>query len=331
MALIFFDGFEVGDYATKWTATTGTVATTTINLPYAYGRGIQLNSNSGTLTKRFTAVSKVFVGFAYHTSAASTADSLFILGDNGATTHLTVRWSGPTTIGVYRGGTLLASGTAAEPSVTTNLFVYVEVSATIADSGGTVEVRVDGSTVVTYTGDTKNAGTNTTIDGVKFSNTSATLTLDDVYIADDSGSANNNFLGQVRVYSLAPTGAGTSTQWTPSTGSNWAAVDEQPFSATDFVTGTTSGHRDTYAMTDLPASATTVYGLQAVSVAKKSDAGAITYKNTIRSGGTNYASSAFAPTTTDAAYVDLRAVDPATSAAWTTSGVNGIEAGVEIT
>lgn len=331
MALIFHDGFEVGDYATKWTTATGTVAASTAQLPYGYGRCVQINA-SGSLTKRFTAVTKVICGFAFHDANANTADFFSIMGDSGATTHLTLRWASTTSLGLYRGGTLIASGSANEPSATTNLFAYVEISATIADSGGTCDVKVDGSTVISFTGDTKNAGTATTIDAIKLgANSSQTTFFDDVYIADDSGSSANTFLGVVRVYSLAPTGAGASTQWTPSTGSNWAAVDEQTFSATDFVSDTISGHRDTYAMADLPTTVTTVYGLQTVSIAKKSDAGAITYKNTLRSGGTNYASSAFSPTTSDAAYVDLRTVDPATSAAWTTSGVNAIEAGVEIT
>lgn len=331
MALIFFDGFEAGDALIKWTVTGGTVTASTTNLPYGYGRSVQLNTASGTLTKRFTAVTKVFVGFAYHSGTNNAGDFLSIMGDTGTTTHLTVRWVNSTTIGLYRGGTQIATGTAPEPATTTNLFSYVEVMATISDTVGTAEIRIDGTTVLTFSGDTKNAGTASTIDAVKFANSAGIIVLDDVYIADDSGTAANNFLGAVRVYTLAPTGAGATTQWTPSTGANWAAVDEQPYSATDFISDTVSGDRDTYVMSDLPGTAVSVVGVQACSVSKKSDAGAITFKHTVRSSGTNYASSAITPTTSDATYVDLRPTDPATSAAWTVAAVNAMEAGVEIT
>ena len=63
------------------------------------------------------------------------------------------------------------------------------MKAAIADSGGLVQVRLDGTQVLSFTGDTRNAGT-AEIATVRFSNhyaatgTRHALRLDDVYLCD---------------------------------------------------------------------------------------------------------------------------------------------------
>jgi hypothetical protein len=106
-------------------------------------------------------------------------------------------------------------------------------------------------------------------------------------------------------------------------------VDEQPYSATDYVTGST-GQRDTYAMGDLPASPGTIFAAQTVAIAKKTDAGALSLKTAVRSGGTLYTGTATALGTADGTVRTVRTTDPATGAAWTASGVNAAEAGAEV-
>ena len=89
------------------------------------------------------------------------------------------------------------------------LWAILELKATIADSGGLVELRLDGASVLTFTGDTRNAGT-AEIAMIRFSNhhissgNRHTLRLDDVYFCDTSGGRNDNFLGDVRVVTLRP-------------------------------------------------------------------------------------------------------------------------------
>ena len=76
--------------------------------------------------------------------------------------------------------------------------------------------------------------------------------FDDLYVCDGSGSVNNDFLGDVRVVTVRPNGAGGSTQWTPDSGSNYARVNET-ISGEDsnYVEDGTSGHEDRYAYGDL--------------------------------------------------------------------------------
>jgi hypothetical protein len=137
-------------------------------------------------------------------------------------------------------------------------------------------------------------------------------------------------LGDVRVYSLSPTGAGSSTQFTPSSGANYTTVDELPYSATDYVTSGTSGNRDTYAVADIPATAGTVFAVQSNVIAKKTDAAPISLKSALRSGASVYYGSPVSLGASDGAVTDLYTADPATSTSWTISGVNALEAGFEV-
>lgn len=331
MALLLMDGFDGGDMAVKWFGGANITSSTTTR--FSSGRSANVTAGGSTMRRSFTAASQVFVGFATMTTYLDTGYKPYIdlMGDTAGTTHLRISYNQNTII-VYRGAgsTQIATYTMA---MNTSVWYYIEVSATIADSGGTCVVKVNGSTVINFTGDTKNGGTNSTIDTIFFGFNSATGTsyFDDVYVCDATGSAPyNTFLGEVRMYVLTPSGAGSSTQFTPSSGANYTTVDEIPYSTTDYVSSGTSGQRDTYAMSDLPASASSVLAVQNNIIAKKTDAPAISLKPAVKSGGSVYYGTTTTLTGNDSAIMDLRTTDPATSTAWTISGVNSFEAGFEV-
>jgi hypothetical protein len=264
---------------------------------------------------------------------------IVLSGDAGATAHLSLSFNaGDGSLALYRGNgtTLIASSSPGQVLVGT--WKYIEISATISDTIGICTVRADGLVVISFTGDTRNGGTATTFDTVTIQaaalgvGSGSNYLWDDVYLCDDTGSAPyNNFLGDVRVYSLSPTGAGASTQWTPDTGSNFSRVNEIPYSSVNYVQSNTSGQRDTYAVTDLPAGGvTTIYGVQNNIIAKRTDAGAVAVKPTLKSSATiAYGTSTLLPTS-DTVVTDVRTTDPATSATWTVNGVNNLEVGMEV-
>jgi hypothetical protein len=94
--------------------------------------------------------------------------------------------------------------------------------------------------------------------------------------------------------------------------------------------GLTAGLLDTYALGNLPASVTTVYGVQVGIQAAKAEPGDGNAKIVTRSGGTNYAPNTYSLGTSYTELTELHEVDPATSAAWTPSGVNALEVGMEV-
>lgn len=334
MALLHYDGFDNQDSDKVYSLLSGT---TTGSLSYAdttaFGVGSCLTlttaSNAG-VSKGFAAAAQVFVGARVRVpSVNSNQNFLVFLGDNGATTHIQVRRTANDSVSVYRSGTLLA---ASASGVLDGNWHYIEVTVTVADTGGIVQVRVDGTQVINFSGDTKNAGTNSTIDTVTLNAYSgAQLIVDDLVILDATGTAPyNTFLGDTRVQTLVPSGAGTTTQLTPSTGANWDCVNEVPYSATDYVSGSTVGNKDTYATTDLGAGYS-ILAVKTKAIAKKTDAGVRNLKTVVRSGGTDYSDITASPLSgTDQAVSNIRTADPATGAAWTTAGVNAMEIGVEV-
>ena len=333
MALLFMDGFDAGDYALKWQVGGGTHGTSA-GTRFSSGRSMYIWNSNGYILQRFSAASQIFVGFAMYQDPSPSPVNPFVtlLGDSATTNHISLRFSNSTTLQLLLGGaSVLASATVTQRISWGN---YFEVGTTIADAGGHCVVKVNGVTVIDFTGDTKNGGTNTTIDAIALGDYGAynqVSYFDDVYICDGTGSApHDTFLGDVRVYAMSPAGAGASTQFTPSSGANYTTVDELPYSATDYNSSSTTGNRDTYAMADLPAGTANVYGVQTNVIAKKSDAGAMSLKPVVRSGATNYYGSATVLTSSDIVITDVRSQDPNTSAAWTPTGVNALEAGMEV-
>lgn len=331
MAQLYFEGFELGIPADmSATGTTGAGIGTSSTT--AYGYGLCATNGSWTLTKTFPATSDVYIGFRYSASATNAATQVIRLyGDTGLQEHLRLWWSSPTTLSLGRFSTQIATAAVNEPLA--GSWAFIEIRATIADTGGRCVVRVDGQTVIDFTGDTKNGGTASTLDSLQFGGAgSGTIRYyDDLYINDATGAApHNTFYGPCRVYALAPTGAGTDTAFTPSAGANWTCVDEQPASAADFVTASTVGARDTYAMADLPGTVSQVFGVRPTAIAKSNDGAAVNLKTAMRSAGTVYGGTTTPLGAGDSTVATIRSVDPATGAAWTVAAVNAAEAGFEV-
>ena len=328
MALLHMDGFDMGDGALRYPNGSGSGTNTTTR--FSYGRSI-ISSGSAQIAKDIVSGSTAVIsGFAMNNQSGS----ISFFSDAGATQHITVVFGSTGNIDVRRGntgGTILASATSAYSSG----WNYFEVRCIISDTVGEVQVRVNGSasnTINLTSSDTKNGGTLTSIDRVSlYGNSQAQF--DDWYIIDTTGSLNNTYLGDCRVYTLAPSGNGNYSQFVGSDGNstdNYLLVDEQPYSTGDYTGSATSGNRDSYVMTDLPGTATTVFGVNEVSVVFKSDAGAATMKQLLRISATDYESSAVTLSTSPSVITTLRETNPNTSAAWTPAGVNGAEAGARV-
>jgi hypothetical protein len=83
------------------------------------------------------------------------------------------------------------------------------------NSGGVLQIKLDGSTVIDYTGDTTSSSEYVTKVHFRGIDAGGTETLwDDIVINDTSGSLNNSWPGQVRLQPIRPVAAGDSTQFT---------------------------------------------------------------------------------------------------------------------
>jgi hypothetical protein len=329
MTLLFMDGFEGQDALQKWHVAS---VVPSYAQPTRYGDGVCVTHTGGAaaaVALNITPSAKVLTGLAFKMTTLSPNSTLVAYyGDGGTVQHAQVVINSTGAIGIQRASTVLA--TSASGLVTVGNWYYLEFSATIADSGGTVDVRLNGDTIHTFTGDTKNAGTSTNIDYVLIQlRASSAQLIDDVYILDGLGTINNAFLGEVRVQTLLPDGPGSATDLTPmGSADNWDNVDD--VSPSDYNYSGTSGDQDLYALSELMGGTTDVLGVQVNAVARKTDTAARSLKTLVKSGATVTAGAEVALGAVADTIVTTYDVNPTTSAAWEVSDIAALEAGVEV-
>lgn len=284
-------------------------------------------------------IGTVIVGFAFRTNSYSINNVSFLnLLDTG-TKHIDLRIDSGGHIYITRNGTTLGTcGTV----ISLNTWLYLELKVNISDTVGAPVIRINNvaETITWVTGtsstqDTRN-GANASVNQLQLGSGngsgSVTCEYDDLYICDTAGSVNNDFLGDIRVSALMPTGAGTYTDFTPSTGSNWQNVDDATTNSdTDYNSATTSGLKDTYTYSDLT-SAGTVYGIQHVPNLRKATPGMREVTPIARISSTDYdLTSGY---TLNDSYVFVPKIvelNPATSSAWDSTTINAAEFGIDVT
>lgn len=232
------------------------------------------------------------------------------------------------------GGTALGSGTTPVPL---NIWNYVEWKVTADNSAGVVVVRLNGGTEINLSSQDTQQTANARINGVSLGtftgNASGTI-YDDIYVCDGSGSSpTNDFLGDVRVQALFPSGNGNSSQFDGSDGNstdNYALVDETNQNGdTDYVESPDVGDKDTYAYGNMASTAGTVYGVQILPHVKKTDAGARSIVTVARLSATETDGPVQTLATTYQYLEDVRETKPG-GGAWSIADVNNAEFGIKV-
>lgn len=355
MALLFMDSFDhyaTADLMEKWSSVSALSAAATLSIA-AGGR----RSTSGL--RWFIGTSSGLQGAAVRALAPADATCtmgfaiLFPTGGfigiggvrvasirDGSLVQLSLRVNADGTLSVLRDTTVLGT-----PSVATLPFgvaTYVEWKATIHNSTGTVEVRLNGAPVLVLTSQDTQAtataqwtnialGQAENIANSVTAGSSKNIDYDDVYVLDGSGAAPwNTFLGDCRVDAFLPSAAGASAQWTPSAGANYQCVDDNPPNDdTDSTTSSTTGHTDSFTYPDAPVAGAVIYGVQHCLNLKKLDAGTCTVAPVVRHSGTVYPGAVVSPGTSYAYGLLAQQVNPGTGAAWVEADFNAAEFGYQ--
>lgn len=336
MALLFCDGFEDAGSLQKWTTYSNAVVAAG-----RYGQGIymwkpDIWTSAGYIKRSIPQSSVVCVGFAIKFATLQQQPYLALYTDMGSTEHVvfTISATGFPQLRLgSEGGTLLGSGPVA---LTTGVWYYIEVKTSIDDLSGIAQLRIDGRSVISFSGDTRNGGTSANIDYVALQaalGNNCGATYDDLYIIDDTGTTNNDFLGDIRIETLYPSGNGNSSQLVGSDADstdNYLLVDETgtPSSA-DYVSSGNLGDKDTYVFTDLATTSGTIKGVQVNSWAAKSDSGARNVINLTRLSGTENQSSSLPLQTTYMPHLSVHETKPG-GGNWTISDINSAEFGVQV-
>jgi len=200
--------------------------------------------------------------------------------------HLTVEstvvnGSNSCTVQALRSGTTPIGTTFLLPL---NIWFYLEIKVKVHSTLGTVEVRMDGVTMLNLTNqNTRNGGTgiiNSIYQSAAGGNPSLnyTITIDDYYLLNSAGSAPfNDFLGDVTIDHTQPSSNDT-VAWTPSAGANWDCVSDAIATTlpvvSDYVSSLTQDQADLYNIAASSAIAPgTVLGVASYAYADKIDSG----------------------------------------------------------
>lgn len=219
-------------------------------------------------------------------------------------------------------------------SITGGSWHYIEVKVFHStSSAGILQLGVDG----TYTAES--TGIDWYYEGLAFE-LGGTLSqfvdyasIDDLYIADGTGTVNNTFLGPTEVVTLYPDGNGNSSDLLGSDADytdNYLLVDENPpDDGTTYVGSGVEGEKDTYTFDDMTGTGS-VSGLIVSANAKKTDTGSKFIRPVARLSSTDYTSDTKSLSETYGPAESVFDENPDASAAWTITTVNAAEFGIEV-
>jgi hypothetical protein len=153
--------------------------------------------------------------------------------------------------------------------------------------------------------------------------------MDDFYFANTATERQ----GEGRMQGLLPTADTAAKAWVASTGTNNAAMVDDPSgfnSDTDFVRSATVAALDLYDVADLPAGVATVKSVKTRRVSRKDDATVRSLRTVLKSGATSQNGATAAQITTYDIFDDVYGLDPNTGAAWAPSAVDAAQVGPQV-
>ncbi len=334
MASLLIESFAncaVGDFASgKWTSLT----------PYdvgtSYGRlggyGVQINGGNGLEYNIPSAPTTIIVGGAYNFQVHA---GRMQIADSSGNHQIALRYSADTSLLsiLNYSDTVLASYT-----LSANTFNYIEVKVVISTSTtGSVTVNINGANIAPLTlSGIKTSNTLTTAGQISFTGDSGGnyYYLADVYINDNSGSYNNDFLGDSKVLPSRASANGDVNNFTIGGSSpaatNYQSINERtPDYGVTYVYDATVNDVDLYAYSS-PSGLNSITALQVSAMLKKDDVALRQVQIVMKLSGTEYFSPTFTLSTSYQYYVWVQNVNPATSLPWVVGDYTGVQFGLKV-
>lgn len=252
--------------------------------------------------------------------------------DNANQPHISLNWMSTGGIAVRRGnpsgGTILEE---TEPVITAGAWHHVEIRIKIDDTDGEIEVRVNGVTVLDLAEiDTSNTA-NVHCAQISFnSGASFQYFIDDLFVWDDTGNSNNDFIGDRRVITLFPEEDTAQADWAANTGLPVDAINEAaPNDETTYIEATAPAQVSEFTLDDLPSDVSLISAVMTLVRMRKTDAGGCNVQTSLVSDDIGSppapaeSNGVDRPITEQWTYwFDVHELDPATGAAWTRGAVN---------
>lgn len=263
MAYQFSDGFDAYTTITqRWDATQGTLTIGTGSARFAgsggiTSQGVSCANNSWFRKNLSSNQATLIMGVACKWNIMPVGVDGFMFFEDNTTTQVSLAVAPSGAMQFYRGAPTTnpigpSSTTSTGFTFTAGVWHYVEMKVTIDPSAGSVECHVDGSTVISATGSLNTrASTNSFANQIRVGESQAgvnPILYDDLYCLDSTGGSLNTFLGDRRIITAMPAGAGSYTNFSHTGAStNWQSVNEiPPNDDTSYVSDSTVSDRDSY-------------------------------------------------------------------------------------
>lgn len=341
MSLLFLDSFDhYDDLALKWDSQFFGSNILPVQTQGRFTPGaveIRGAGGGGHWTKSIVESEEVIVGFAYLNLNADSWDASFRIGtasDVGAASFAIDFGTGV--------GTLTMNGNVATTPSTEfsgGIWEWIELRVKIHSSLGELEIRHNGTSVAGLTGVNTRGALVGDFESVSIyaTNNGQLHYIDDLHVMNTLGTSNNTFAGDSRITVLRPKANGVSNNFTPSAGTNFETQDEILCDYdVSYVEGGQYGASEDYnqkSFDDIGVVPSTIYGVQVVNAAKKTDAGRLDYIDEMVIAGNRY-STGVSVISTSGAYkmtTYIRDTDPSDDAAWTEDKIEAVGSGFSIT
>jgi hypothetical protein len=351
MAYIFADGFDLytESYSAQGQLTTmgpwtNSYRETFIRNVTRFGVGRSLGFRDDCwIRKEFAtdSTNTIYISFAmYFNRGLYNNDNFFRFELTDATNYnIVVQFMTSGNIEIYRGpgwwtntGTKIATFNTAFKGFTWHHF---QIKVVIDSVNGSITIRRDGDPNDTLSATGLNTKFSSTV------NTRAvlfyvgyvydTFFMDDLIVNDSSGTTLNTWPGDIRCYSLSPTAAGDTTDFTPTpTQANYLNVNETAPNTTNYNSSNVVGATDLFNIADLASAPSAIYAVVPRCVANKADAGSRSGAIVVKSGTTVSPGTSKILLTTYTGIIQPYTTNPDTDTAWTFSTVNSLQAGYKI-
>lgn len=336
MSLVWMDGFEgygntsanPGAYLARRYAVSDT---TYFSIVAGRTGGYAVKSVSGGYylqTPALTTNSTLIASFAYRTDYALPQPTYAIVAlCDGEVIGTFLQLTSTGDIQVVCNGAVLATTSALGIAVGTWYFIEFKC---VCGSSGSFELRVNGTTVASGSGNTQ-AGTHAYHDRVRFcGGADANPCTDDFFVLDGAGTTQNNFLGDSKIVAILPSTDAGPNAWTATGTPHAGQVSENPpDDDSTYVQDGASGDKELWNYSQLSGLGT-VQGIQISTDARLTDVGSIGLKTLAKSAGVESDDAGQAVTgVTYSTFTRIMATDPSGNP-WTEATLNAAQFGVEI-
>lgn len=323
MAREFIDGFEAGTLD-LWDATGSPCSISTDSI--MNGVRCMWIWNQGWVQKNLTSRGELYIAFWVYLHTANATRILQI--KNGSTVLATLNRNASTanklyiTLGDWGTGAIRTGATPIPHSTIHKIGIHFKLDGT----NGIFRVIVDGLEEMNFEGNTTTIGP---------------IVLDNIVFGGDNGIGIDNVVIDdaeipigTRIQVLVPTGPGTHTDFTPSTGANWECMNEVPTSVTDYVKSKIADSLDTYEVNNLTNIIADIKSVQVQSVGWVDGINPLPkMENVLIVGGVECVGAQHTLSNSPQTFVDFFEFDPSVPAEptklWTEATINAMEVGIK--